>query len=273
MGCSIFFLNYRCHKATLVPSDFRVCNKYNHPIARFFFFTCASPALRELQRHWPDETCNTRRRPWNKPAKGFFQHNLSEVCCQIRQRCHLCPGGDFYEVWKGNIGEKELRQMWLFVMALERKFYLCLATATKWQVVIGKEICRVYPFKAKSTALWHQNRKKCPFLASCPTQFPCPPSACTKGQDLPPCCHKECLALQRKKKYASDSSPAIKGVWGWVWIEMEVCSGRFQLAADPETTLFSVRGNAENPVSWDQGGKADPSGFSSSLSPPFLCSL
>lgn len=44
---------------------------------------------------------------------------------------------------------------------------------------------------------------------------------------------------------ASDSSPAVKGMLGWVWIEMKVCSGSFQLAADPETALFSVWGNAE----------------------------
>lgn len=80
---------------------------------------------------------------------------------------------------------------------------------------------------------------------------PCPPSACTKGQDLPLCCHEE---LQKKGNFqqahasrcnASDSSPAVKSELDWVWIEVEICSGNFQLATDPEITLFSVWDNAE----------------------------
>lgn len=39
----------------------------------------------------------------------------------------------------------------------------------------------------------------------------------------------------------------------------------------PKTMLFSVWAKAEVAVAWVRGSKADPSGFSSSPNPPFLC--
>lgn len=103
----------------------------------------------------------------------------------------------------------------------------------------------------KSTAFRHK-KKKNKMQAPCATQFRCPHSTCAKGQGLSLHCRRECLSLERKKVIfsrckasicnASHRSPALKDRFGCGYIEMKVCSGNFQLAADSRDHSIFILG-------------------------------